>query len=90
MLNNINNHIELFFINFKEGCLKLYKSFFKEKFNKNYDLDEDKFIIKGSKDNFIIRKNDRFEFLVKNGRIIAFKDLEKSNNYIYYKKGEKL
>ena len=89
MFNNILVRIELMFINLKDNILNIYKRLFKNKFNRRYELKEGKFIIKGSKEKFIIKKDDRFEFLIKDGRIIAFKDLTISNDFVYYDKGEK-
>lgn len=89
MFNNILVRIELMFINLKDNILNIYKRLFKNKFNRHYELKEGKFIIKGNKEKFIIKKDDRFEFLIKDGRIIAFKDLTISNDFVYYDKGEK-
>lgn len=84
MINNIPERIELMFIDLKDNILTIYKRLFKRKFNKRYDLKNGKFIIKGSKEKFIIKKDNRFEFLVKNGRIIAFRDLNISKDFVYY------
>ena len=89
MINNIPERIELMFIDLKDNILTIYKRLFKRKFNKRYDLKNGKFIIKGSKEKFIIKKDNRFEFLVKNGRIIAFRDLNISKDFVYYNEGVK-
>ena len=77
------------FINLKDNILTIYKRLFKKNFNRCYESKEGKFIIKGSKEKFIIKKDDRFEFLIKDGRIIAFKDLSVSNDFVYYNEGVK-
>lgn len=84
MFSNIPERIELMFINLKDNVLIIYRRLFKKKINIRYELKEGTFIIKGSKEKFIIKKDDRFEFLIKNGRIIAFKDLSISNDFVYY------
>lgn len=84
MFSNIPERIELMFINLKDNVLIIYRRLFKKKINRRYELKEGTFIIKGSKEKFIIKKDDRFEFLIKNGRIIAFKDLSISNDFVYY------
>ena len=89
MFNNISERIKLIFVNLKDNVLIIYQRLFKKKINRRCDLKEGEFIIKGSKEKFIIKKDDRFEFLKKNGRIIAFKDLSISNDFVYYNKGER-
>ena len=36
------------------------------------------------KDNFKITKDNQFEFLVKDGQIVATKDLKGSDEFVYY------
>lgn len=49
-----------------------------------YKCKEGKFYIKGKKNNFTISKNGTFEFLVKDGQIVACKDNRKRANFVYY------
>lgn len=49
-----------------------------------YKCEHGNFIIKGKKSNFTIKKNGRFEFLVKDGQIIACKDKRKTPEFVYY------
>ncbi|WP_377558966.1 hypothetical protein [Ornithinibacillus salinisoli] len=43
------------------------------------------YIATGNKNEFIVKKDDRFEFLVKDGEIIACKDNSRHSQFIYYK-----
>lgn len=64
-----------------------FRNIFKKKINVTYDAIEGKFSIKGTEEKFNIIKNNKFEFLVVNGEIVAFRDLSKNEiNYTYYKK----
>lgn len=50
-----------------------------------YTSDEDdQFKISGKKSSFIINKNNRFEYLVENGLIVACRDKSKSSQFKYY------
>ncbi|MFD1780152.1 hypothetical protein ACFSFW_15910 [Fredinandcohnia salidurans] len=39
----------------------------------------------GDVEEFVIKKNDRFEFLVKDGVIVACKDRNRHSDFIFYK-----
>jgi hypothetical protein len=43
------------------------------------------FVVEGNTDEFVIKKDNRFEFLVKDGLIVACKDLKRHENFIFYK-----
>ena len=58
----------------------------KYKVNIKYIKDGDTFKLKGKKDNFIITKNDKHSFLVKNGMIVAYKPTKLFSRFKYYKK----
>ena len=45
---------------------------------------EDSYNIFGRMDSFIIRKNGRYEFIVKEGLIIGCRDKSKSSQFVYY------
>jgi|GEM_PF-2180580 len=53
-----------------------------------FDNGNDKFTIIGKQDNFNITKNGEIEFLVKNGKIIACRDLRVSKEFLVYINGE--
>lgn len=53
-----------------------------------YSCGEGEFLVKGKKDDFTINKNYNIEFLVKNGRIIASRDLRINKDFVYYGGGE--
>lgn len=78
----------LLFIFFKKQKIKTSaaESEFKKRINvsQQYHCDEGTFQISGYKDNFIINKNSDIEFLIKDGQIIATRDLRVSNAYVYY------
>lgn len=42
------------------------------------------YVADGTTDNFIIKKDDRFEFLIENGIIVACKDNRRHTDFIYY------
>lgn len=42
------------------------------------------FKIKGDEDTFIISKNKQYDFLVKQGRIVASRDRSRSRKFVYY------
>lgn len=52
--------------------------------NRSYLCDDGHFLINGQIDEFIISKNDKFEFLVKNGRIVSCKDKRVSGDFVNY------
>lgn len=58
----------------------------KYKVNIKYIKDGDTFKLKGKKDNFIITKNGKHSFLVKNGMIVAYKPTRLFSRFKYYKK----
>ncbi len=53
--------------------------------NKKYRVENNMFHIKGNKDEFIIKKNDKVEFLIKDGEIVAIKNAKVDENFVYYK-----
>lgn len=56
----------------------------KYKVNIKYRKDGDTFKLKGKKDNFIITKNGKHSFLVKNGMIVAYKPNKLFSKFKYY------
>ena len=58
----------------------------KNRVNIKYVKGNDTFKLKGKKDNFIITKNGRHQFLVKDGMIIAHKPTKLFSRFKYYKK----
>ncbi len=52
--------------------------------SQKYKCYEGDFVIVGKKDNFKITKDNQFEFLVKDGQIVATKDLKASDEFVYY------
>lgn len=62
---------------------KLKKKYRKKVFEQ-YSCIEGNFVIKGKKDNFLIKKNGNIEFMVKNGKIVASRDLRVDKNFVYY------
>jgi hypothetical protein len=46
--------------------------------------DREWFDVFGYKDDFIIRKNGNIEFLIKDGIIVASRDLRVTRNFVYY------
>ena len=57
----------------------------KNRVNIKYVKGNDTFKLKGKKDNFIITKNGRHQFLVKDGMIIASKPTKLFSKFKYYK-----
>lgn len=53
--------------------------------NIKYVKGNDTFKLKGKKDNFIITKNGKHQFLVKDGMIIAYKPTKLFSKFKYYK-----
>lgn len=49
-----------------------------------YKSKEGEFDILGVKNEFVVMKNKKIEFLVKDGQIIACRDLRVGNEFIYY------
>ena len=49
-----------------------------------YNSKDGKIVLNGTDKNYIIRKDNRFEFLVKNGDIVAYKDKTVSDKFKYY------
>ena len=60
----------------------------KNRVNIKYSKDSDTFVLKGKKDNFIITKNGKHSFLVKDGMIIAYKPNKIFSKFKYYKEKE--
>ncbi|WP_288681464.1 hypothetical protein [uncultured Brachyspira sp.] len=58
----------------------------KNRVNIKYVKGNDTFKLKGKKDNFIITKNGKHRFLVKDGMIIAYKPTKLFSRFKYYKK----
>ena len=58
----------------------------KNRVNIKYVKGNDIFKLKGKKDNFIITKNGKHRFLVKDGMIIAYKPTKLFSRFKYYKK----
>lgn len=56
----------------------------KNRVNIKYVKGNDTFKLKGKKDNFIITKNGRHQFLVKDGMIIAYKPKKIFRKFKYY------
>ncbi|MFI3201645.1 MAG: hypothetical protein R3Y54_08995 [Eubacteriales bacterium] len=54
------------------------------KLKKTYRCEDGKFKVKGKRNNFIVRKNKKIEFLVKDGNIVACRDLRVSRKFILY------
>lgn len=54
------------------------------KVNCTYESELGKFKADGELEKFIIKKDERYEFLVENGVIIACKDKEHNKQFIYY------
>nr|WP_288713254.1 hypothetical protein [uncultured Intestinibacter sp.] len=52
--------------------------------SQKYKCYEGDFVVVGKKDNFKITKDNQFEFLVKDGQIVATKDLKVSDEFVYY------
>ncbi|MDD7794367.1 hypothetical protein [Clostridium sp. 'White wine YQ'] len=50
-----------------------------------YNCKEGNFKYIGDKDNFVVSKDNRFEFLVKDGVIVACKDKKRHSDFVYYK-----
>lgn len=57
----------------------------KNRVNIKYVKGNDTFKLKGKKDNFIITKNGKHQFLVKDGMIIAYKPTKLFSRFKYYK-----
>jgi len=49
-----------------------------------YSSKEGDFVISGRKDNFRIKKDANIEFLVKDGQIVASRDLRVGKDFVYY------
>lgn len=60
----------------------------KYKVNIKYIKGGDTFKLKGKKDNFIITKNGKHSFLVKDGMIVAYKPAKGLGSFKYYKEKE--
>jgi len=56
----------------------------REKIYSQYQSDEGNFEVVGYKDEFTVKKNGNIEFLVKNGQIIASRDLRIGKEFVYY------
>lgn len=62
----------------------------KNRVNIKYVKGNDIFKLKGKKDNFIITKNGKHQFLVKDGMIIAYKPTKLFSRFKYYKKDKEI
>lgn len=49
-----------------------------------YSNSDSTFVVDGTTDKFVIKKDDRFEFLIENGIIVACKDKKRHKDFIYY------
>lgn len=49
-----------------------------------YKCQQGNFKIEGIKSGFTIKKNSRFEFLIKDGQIVACKNKRKNGDFVYY------
>jgi uncharacterized protein (UPF0333 family) len=55
----------------------------------NYTNKNAIFLARGKLDDFVIQKNDRFAFLVRDGVIVACKDNQKHQDFVFYTEVEK-
>lgn len=62
----------------------------KNKVNIKYKKDGNTFKLKGKKDNFIITKNGKHQFLVKDGMIVAYKPLKIFSKFRYYENNKNI
>ena len=62
----------------------------KNKVNIKYKKDGDTFKLKGKKDNFIITKNGKHQFLVKDGMIVAYKPTKLFSKFKYYENNKNI
>lgn len=60
-----------------------------EKIYHAFEMNDSQFTVDGDNKEFIIKKDNRFEFLVKNGVIVACKDIKKHTDFIFYEGVEK-
>lgn len=60
-----------------------------EKIEKAFKMNDSQFDVNGNSKEFIIKKDNRFEFLVKNGVIVACKDMQKHTDFIFYEEVKK-
>lgn len=54
------------------------------KIDQVYTSEAGAFRVEGQTNRFVIRKDDRFEFLVEDGVITACKDLTRHQEFVYY------
>ncbi|MBS4174293.1 hypothetical protein [Bacillus sp. FJAT-49736] len=52
-----------------------------------YSNSNSTYVADGTSDRFVIKKDDRFEFLIENGMIVACKDKSRHSDFIYYTEG---
>ena len=62
----------------------------KNKVNIKYKKDGNTFKLKGKKDNFIITKNGKHQFLVKDGMIVAYKPTKLFSKFKYYENNKNI
>ena len=80
------NNLEDVTLDFSEEItLPTYREQEVPKINKIIMVNNGIFNIQGKEDEFIIQKDERFEFLVVDGRIVACRDNRLHEDYIYYK-----
>ncbi|MEZ7173222.1 hypothetical protein [Sporosarcina sp. OR05] len=68
----------------KEIELPTYEMPSAQDISRKLSVNDSIFTIEGKENRFIITKDDRFEFLVENGLIVACKDLNRHEVFIYY------
>ena len=52
--------------------------------SENYSCADGTFEAFGKKNHFTIKKNNKIEYLVKDGQIVACRDITKSPDFVYY------
>lgn len=63
---------------------KMSKKKQEKKIFEKYSCEEGNFVVKGRKDQFKVIKNGNIEFMVKDGQIVASRDLRIGRDYVYY------
>lgn len=76
--------ILFFYIRYVFNKRKKKKALAKNKLYYEYKCQQGNFKVEGIKSDFLIEKNDRFEFLIKDGQIVACKDKRKNDQFVYY------
>lgn len=55
-----------------------------QRIDRNFDTEFGKFKATGNMERFIISKDEKYEFLVENGVIVACKDNQRHSEFVYY------